>query len=296
MKKIVFLLVIFITALISSCNKDSLTADGSNDTSTNPTLLSNLQKYNENLPLVRAGRPSKGDWFGIAGSDILGAYHGAKAGAYFGAVFGPHGATAGSMICGLICGVGASYTAYDHITRSQTENTDSLQTSIISIYSHTNEIESLAENNTTEISISYDTHYDSISAKVAILHNIILDELQNPELTLEEIDLNALTPIESSIIESTEFQQFFNSNLSEIMTEQSLTDALSDNIIKLFFQALKDSAFDAASVNEIVNDYISIIENDNTMTTQEKEILYTAFSVACYSAVYWEDYYNNNDE
>lgn len=64
-------------------------------------------------------------------------------------------------------------------------------------------------------------------------------------------------------------------------------------IIQKFIQGAENSVTDESSMNQLVNYYVDAIENDNTLSDDQKFAIYSALSTGAYSMGYWCKHYEN---
>lgn len=74
---------------------------------------------------------------------------------------------------------------------------------------------------------------------------------------------------------------------SAFLNDNPLSTTTATNILRQFMTAFQIASFSTASVINLVNDYINIIESNNELTTIERQQLYICFIVATYSYDHW---------
>lgn len=100
-----------------------------------------------------------------------------------------------------------------------------------------------------------------------------------------------LTDSEISIIESQDFYDYFCSGNTLVHLSE---DTLAGQIVALFFEAFEDAVGDIDDLDDLVNNYISSLENAGSfLSDQDHYSLYTTFVVLSFSMRYWESYYSN---
>lgn len=131
----------------------------------------------------------------------------------------------------------------------------------------------------------------SVCEEVARSHNSVLSRMMSGETSISYNYEDYLTDSEISIIESQDFYDYFCSGNTLVHLSE---DTLAGQIVALFFEAFEDAVGDIDDLDDLVNNYISSLENAGSfLSDQDHYSLYTTFVVLSFSMRYWESYYSN---
>lgn len=143
--------------------------------------------------------------------------------------------------------------------------------------------------------LGYRIGLDEYSTRIGILHNKILDGIDNIiEQGNEDILLEKLSSEEKALVNSTEFITTFdkivNTSDQSAYTYTLVAQPKSAYILQLFEEALELSYMDEEIIENIITEYVAIVKKNNELSQKEKDCLYVAFAVAWYSYHYWENW------
>lgn len=286
LKKLTFILSICL--LLNSCNNGSNVVNYDEPVvSDSIDVIVHLKEYNNSISPKSRGLNWVG-WISVVIADGSGAYTGAKYGGRIGSLFGPHGTTVGAIAGGVIVGAASSIQQYN---RANTI----LRFSPYAISNNNNVSKGIIEKgyvlSKTMISDeSYDTGIslglDSISTKVAIQHNIILE---NYKMFERDNAITRMDNIESAILNDESFISCYNSVVSDPLNSEFEKDVISDQIMQLYLTAINDSGSNSASINLITSYYINTVKQSSEVPEEQKQWLYKGFAVMTYSYKYWQE-------
>jgi hypothetical protein len=282
------LFLIALTFAISSCGSEGPQISSNDKPLETTVLISALTEYNNQLS-SNSSRMGGLGWIAVAGADVYGAYKGAQAGAYLGAFLGPHGATVGGVIGGLLCGTSASYHSYKYMSRaSDSDEMPTLRKKTLGVYT---EVKPMPIVKNDDIQIVYSLRYDTIATKVAVLHNVILAEVQSGNIEYANINYSNLSKEELQIVSLPDFESAFNTIVPQAGNYRTFkVETEADQVMNLFMEAIDKAGNSLSEITTIINDYIQIIEKSKSLSDEQKDALYTAFTVAAYSYNYWSSY------
>lgn len=314
MKKI-FLFSIVVSLLITSCsNSDEPLGTTTSSNSYKTVTVKRLEQLNDSIKQNYTRNYASRGWarnLFIVGADAFGAYKWGRRGAQLGALTGtPHGTAIGAAIGGAFGAISSSYNAY-----KKTENIGYFEPFKIGINDLTATYTALerVDENDFEYCLSFPYDGEAIE-NVGEYHNRALaymmdadgrislmnDNLDTPaDDPVRPVNLVELTPFERSIVENAEFsaeleadETIFEANAIE---DFDFGESESGTIMKLYIEALDslDGPDAIQGVINLTNQYIAIISDSTTLSEEEKENLYVAFSVGAYSYKYWAEYYGN---
>lgn len=314
MKKLFFFSIAVSLLLMSCSNSDEPSGTIASSNSYKTVTVKRLEQLNDSIKQNYNRNYASRGWLRnlyIVGSDAYGAYKWGKHGARIGSVLGgPHGGLIGGAIAGTLGAVKYSCRAYE-----QTKNTGYFEP----IPLGTNELTATytaleaIDKNDFDYCLSFPCDGESIE-NVGEYHNRALAYLMDADggisLMSDDIDTPAddpilpetlveLTPLEREIVENAEFSTKLD-NDETILQANSIDDfdfgeSESGTIMKLYIEALDsiDGPDAIQGVINLTNQYIAIISDSTTLSDEEKENLYIAFSVGAYSYKYWAEYYGN---
>jgi len=147
----------------------------------------------------------------------------------------------------------------------------------------------LNDNPIVDVSLDLPAKYAEMSIKVGKIHNLVLDVLNNEEIDLESYEYE-LTDKEIDAFRSKEFVEEFNRLMPYFANmDFSFVDStrIEYAVIMKFSELYEKYSYESEDVNFIIEKYIEYLENDSTLTEEEKEKIYTGFAVAAYSNDYW---------
>lgn len=138
----------------------------------------------------------------------------------------------------------------------------------------------------SKITLKYptvDTNIQLMGAK----HNLVLQKLVDNDLSLTPIN-KCITPEEEAIITSKEIEDSYYSGLEEENTDEETDKDVPDVVMRLYLDVFQTYPDKADDVEFITNKYIEHISASDELSAEEKEIIYSALSVAASSYEYWE--------
>lgn len=251
-----------------------------------------FKALNDSLLLIKDPE-TRGDGFltfcAVASADITGAYEVGKIGAKIGSLIGPKGAAIGAAIGGLIGGAGASYGAYEGLTKS---------TSVVSSQTVINAYIAVLEDNPLlddyypeEVNLELPEEKKDLQ-EIGVKHNLILEKLTDQEFSSTQIE-DVLTSLELEIINSAEFEEGYYSVLDQITIDNYDTyvdnDGSTGNIVmNLYLDIINKYPEQLNDVEFVSNKYIELISKSSELSEEEKDLLYSAISVAASSFEYWK--------
>lgn len=292
MKKVLFGLLSAVL-LVCSCSSDDTVISQPETVPTTSDLVIKLTELNDSL-MTTDEIISRGVTYSqaytytkIAYKDIKGAYKLGKIGLRIGQVFGPEGATAGAVIGGLIGGAGYSYIEYNK-GQSRAINTVSSPLQVTQAYvSVVESAPTYSDYTPTQITLQYPTA-NTNTQLMGAKHNLVLQKLVDNDLSLTPIN-KCLTPEEESIITSKEFEDAYYAGLEAENINSDTNEDVPDVVMRLYLEVFQNYPDKADDVEFITNKYIELISASNELTAEEKEIIYSALSVAASSYEYWEN-------
>lgn len=294
MKKFIWICGLIMTMALGSCSNEE-PAQTPNNPEMESALLNNLKSFNDSLLSIQSSE-GRG-WItttlrivDIVASDALGALGGIEIGGKIGGIFGPHGATIGAGIGGLICGVGASYERYDHYYPSRFDDIISPQF-VIAAYVLTKESD-VELNQYYPSQINLKLPNDKVQLQdMGAYHNLVLKNLIEGKLSSTPA-AEVLTVTEISIIESSDFESQYYSALQIISNtdyDVILKTGTRNNVMKLYLEAMNKCVQKASDLELISNEYVTQISYSSELIEGDKDMLYSAISVAVSSYEFWED-------
>lgn len=301
-----FISIFIITILFCSCNGDEPINTYNyqqEDKLTTPyitedSLLIDLQNLNDSLINSMPKIDGRGlrefrEWsniIAVALADIKGATYGAEQGAKIGGIIG---AIIGAIIMSAAC----SSLAMIDIELSRATIVPFSQNQIELAYVSAISAPDIEQNKLlecSEIKLNIPTEYNHIN-DIGLYHNLTLKALEDADLKNIQLE-DGLRQEEIDVLHSDEFINRFkyvteNPNIYKLdyMLENSTKE---ERIVQLFIQVYNEYTTNTEDVAYVINKYIDIIEQDNQITTTEKEVVYSALSTAVYSSNYWQNKIN----
>lgn len=305
MKKLYSLVTFACLIAFFACNKESVPSVNNIERS---TAYQEMRKLNDSL-LLTSSRAINWSCFlracTIAGADFMGAGAGIASTKEIAALVGAAtGGTGAAVVCAFsatICAVGASAAAYDACTRAHGAFSPD---SLLWVFRKTGpdpvEDESLRPSDLVQLPSRFE-----YLRNVGIIHNNMLATLD--DIKSGNIDINDAIPDADPYLEaivlSDEFQEAYDVIISAsiIKPNESIDVAhyVEINGIKLSIKAARvyelftelysqfpENEYD---VVDVVNAYISIIENSDEFSDEEKESIYIGLMVAAESPMYWQN-------
>lgn len=292
MKKVLFGLL-SATLLVCSCTSDDIAVSQPEKTPPSSDLVVKLTELNDSL-MTTDEIISRGVTYSqaytytkIAYKDIKGAYKLGKIGLKIGRVFGPEGAATGAVIGGLIGGAGYSYIEYN---KGQSRAINPIASPLQVTQAYVSVVEAAptyTDYTPTHITLQYPT-VNTNTQLMGAKHNLVLQKLVDNDLSLTPIN-KCLTPEEESIISSKEFEESYYAGLESESNSAETDDDVPDVVMRLYLEVFQNYPDKADDVEFITNKYIELISASNELTAEEKEIIYSALSVAASSYEYWEN-------
>lgn len=301
MKKSLFMFAIILMALTSCSNEriaiEQETTPQETEISAyrnDPTIL-RLTTLNDSLIATQYGSRSIWSFFKkvckVAYADIKGA----AAGFAFGTLIG--GPT-GAGICATICAVGASADEGEKVfaSRSACFSQSDIELAYVNTICNPN-VERDPDNYPVRMDYEIPDEFKSC-IQVGVIHNLTLNTLRNGEPYEYGIE-DGLTQEELVILHSDVFQNqyadFMNDETSFDMDYSLSNNTKEEYIVQLFLDVYKKYPLGVSDVSYIINEYSNIVENDSTLTFEQKRAIFTALSVAAYSTEYWDAVLNGNE-
>ena len=300
----------------SSCEKSDIISEKNNTDSRveNSKLLKDLSVFNNNL--AYSGTETRGRWknfLNIFLSDAEGALKGAGTGSVLaaaGVVTTSGGAIIGAVVYGAIASLKASSDYYDtqcdivvnHETNTifcTTQLKDSTSSTTFDYsdicitvldYEEQNIVEDIDDNKyTLKTDVSSTINLEEKYKNVGKKHNLVLGILQGDIKLKQSIKTRASESKSADFITSNELLNSFDMDIPEIKGEVEPEPTLPNVVMELFEQAIEKSPSTIEEVIYLVNNYLSIINNSNELTENEKEAIKYGFATAIYSFNYWDD-------
>lgn len=292
MKKVLFILL-GVILFVCSCSNEHDVITESQTVTPSSNLVLDLTAFNDSLMTTemvvsRGVAYSKAiSYTKIAYKDIKGAYKLGKAGFRLGRFFGAEGAVTGAVIGGLVGGAGYSFIEYN---KGRTRALDSISSPLQVTQAYVSVIESnptFSQSVPQKININYPTE-NTDTQLMGAKHNLVLQELMDNNLSLTPIGKH-LTPVEESIITSKEFEDAYYSGLEMESQDKEADTDVPDAVMSLYLDIFQNYPDKADDVEFITNKYIGLVAASEELTDDEKEIIYSALSVAASSYEYWEN-------
>lgn len=236
-------------------------------------IITELQEFNNSLVVMPESRRLKWfQWFSVVLSDAVGAYQGS--------VFGIFGS--------VLFGANASYSQYVTLSSQDLQQTPNKKTKEYFAVAY---IKSKSKVNSSDYSLGISYHLDSCSIYVGILHNKILDCIEdiNEQDLIHDKDSwsSHLSPEEKIIYEDKLFTLNFT-NISNIPPQRlEHTNTKIDAVMQLYLDAIKEKCQNDRDFKAITDEYIRIVKKSTELSAEEKQNLYNGFSVMAYSFNYW---------
>lgn len=126
-----------------------------------------------------------------------------------------------------------------------------------------------------------------------LYHNMILEMESNPDIS----DYSIFDPENLEYINSDTFQNsfkeaelFYNGETTiapyELYSTQLVTRG--EGIIKAFLNACDNDTYQMSNINQLVLDYVNMVESERTISSENKELLQNCIILASYSHAYWK--------
>lgn len=310
--------VVMMSGIFFSCSSDENEVFEPSNTSVSDSLvksehyqlLQNLQTLNDDLSAslcVTKGKRWKSFWQAVGDfflADTNGFLSGAVKGGMKGLASGSWTDTAiGILTQGTASAVEASVeTVKGYFNRTTKGVVDSSSDALFSsdlkdiekgyayMKAHPDSVDKILDREGINlISIELPEEYGDDAKYVASMHNAILyildhgidDENFVPELSKEE----------EQIFHSPEFIEWFNNTMKLYETDEwkdANMEMVEFQIHKLFSDAVLECVEDINDLIKVVNEYIRVIEADESISTDQKRIIYTSLTVATYSFQHWD--------
>lgn len=275
-------------------------------------ILSIFIEFNKTLtPIPQSRALTRSGWLSVTCADVLGALDGATFGSKVGGSIGPHGAIIGGIAGGVIAGAAASYLEYDdQIQRADTTKNGQLRAnSYESNYPDQmafNESFAIAETLilSDDYSIGITLDFDSTATKIGILHNKVLDIVEEVNIASGSFTTTALDSLHIAIVTDSVFIAEFQSIIhKDAQTTKRKT--ISKRIIEEFCDAIKSSCNSTEDLYYIIDQYKLKIHELATegyesdvlgggklfLSIDDVEHMNAALAVAAYSYDYWSAVY-----
>lgn len=140
-----------------------------------------------------------------------------------------------------------------------------------------------------EIAIEIPSECETVAKYVATMHNAILcrlDQCIDSTGTMQPIEYEEISVTELSM-SSQDFDAIMEAYANgewESLDEQ----LIETQVNRLFSEAVTESVCDIYDLVELVNGYMQIIEADDSLTEEQKEILYISLTISAYSFQHWD--------
>ena len=283
-----------------------------NELGANKTLTE-LQAFNSQFisehPLTRSNVWND---FQIARADYTWGKRGAKAGQVIAGLAGAAtGGTGYVITVGVCAGVVGGYASYrkwqqlypnnDGACVSYNNAMDKMENLYDNRYSD-NVLHTLGIDNYASFGaqINLPTNFEYLR-RIGNDHNKVLAELRN----------TSQSGLRRSPIEEGDDSGFILSPIAEVFNAEELLSTSStlyttitptydgdssasvsqviDSVIDSFDTLINSSSINNAELISVINNYISIIENNNELSFSERETVYSTLVIALYSILYWDD-------
>lgn len=319
MKKFFLMLsavVVTASAVFSSCDDDKdnysgLTTDQTGTENPIPepdpadydavSLIGDLSAFNDSIHLAfeakRFNDLTRGGWrtkFNKFLSVVCADISGARGGAAIGGIFGTAGSTIGATVGAAIFSwkAGAECFGYQtaNCTRASYSSISPIQLQVENAYLKTL-ANSAVVNDVCTISINVPAKFATNAMLVGKSHNAILNLCQDEEevATVEQIT-GTLNSEQVEVIHSDAFVSMVNNAVVSGNYSVAKGDVVGNKIIDMFIEVFEDCADSQEDLHYIINRYISIIEEDGSLSDEVKEMIYNALSVSAYSCDYWANF------
>ena len=248
-----------------------------------------FKALNDSLLLVKTPETRGfGRFCAVASADIGGGYEIGKIGAKIGSYFGPKGAAAGAVIGGIIGAVGASYAVYKYEPGSSVVSPETVIDSYIAV-AEANPL--LTDYYPEVINLELPEEKKDLQ-EIGVKHNLVLEKLINQEFSSSPLE-DVLTSLELDVLTSEEFEEGYYSVLNKYTIDNY--DSYVDNdgstgniVMKLYVDIINKYPEQLNDVEFVSNKYIELISKSSELSEEEKDLLYSAISVAASSFEYWQ--------
>lgn len=292
--------IVFATSLIvTSCDNHAELAMNSQDSvEYNSNTAKTLKDYNDSLNFISGTRGKKQDkWIEVAVEDAKGAAAGITIGGFVGRFLGPHACIISAVACGVVLGGASSYVAcnsYEHslgIRKMPVLTQNASYDIFCAAYAQSkNDID------VSDYRINLLHNMDSCSVSIGILHNKVLDVVNNVDQDSYQIRYNLnLSDEEKQILASTEFIKEFNELMNSGKVNLDLLTVETKEILTLFSEAVSKNVSSNEDLSSIIGYYSVVVNNSNDLTLDDKKCLCGAFSVMNYSYEYWSEFFGSSD-
>ena len=315
-KRILFVAVLMAmgtSLLITSCtNRETEEPKEAVSTISQPEIIQQLEAFNATLGATGTRMPmhcphTAGQelcwqcWLKILMRDVRGTF--------YGALNGPKLTVTETVVpqplklcayqSAIIMGSGSSYMGCilrgkDQSTSSQTNSTKGTKVTSKDFAAGYACVKNKVKS--SDLDLGMTLGLDSISISVGILHNKILEEVDDIiEKGNQDELLDKLSEEEKKFVTSQDFSKSFDiivgssAGLAHDITEEIVVPTY-EKILMLFEDALNVSSMDKETVQIIIMKYISSVQKSKELTDKEKQCLYLSFAVAWYSYHYWENW------
>ena len=128
--------------------------------------------------------------------------------------------------------------------------------------------------------------------EIGARHNLLLERIVNNEgeplyENVNDSEYEFLTTEEFTLFYQEEYNYLLNTPTGTNLYMESDDSTMVDEVINLFIEAFDGYPDDIEDVQELVNHYISTIEEFNELNEEEKQFVYSGLCVAFASANYW---------
>ncbi len=255
-------------------------------------IITELQEFNNSLVVMPESRKIGWiGWLSVGIADAGGAYMGSRIGGAIGAFGGPIASGIGAGFGGVILGAATSLAQYkmavaisefDPFYSNNKTSSSIKKDSFGAAYI-------ICKNNIqkSDYNIGNYFEFDSCATLVGILHNRILDSVEDIELKNNQANyLTKFSPLEKKIFEDEVFNESFK-NITLRPKERLDTTNTANAVMQLFMDVVEEKCQNYSSLVKIINNYKRTVEKSTELSAEEKQNLYNGFSVMAYSFNYW---------
>lgn len=301
MKKVLYFMFAALAGLFASCTNEEKEPDAEKFNRYVPEVLGRMSAFNDSLLNVRnsertrvnAGRIL--DRMVIVSSDVLGAYELGRIGFHVGKFFGGQTALAGATIGGLIGGVSASYAACRSLRWTGSSGIKLEPKIAVAAYLPLLQ-DSMDVKQAYPKRITLKLPADKASLQdMGARHNLVLANMMNGNLSTSSLEAY-LTKDELYVINSDEYKKAYDLTTARIEQAclnqcviESSGDDVADLLMNLFYQVLEAYPENSDDVEFILNKYIEAVSASEEIPDTDKDIIFSALSVAASSYEFWEN-------
>lgn len=312
----------FILFFLVSCDRDNNVQNSEIPASYANSTVCELEDFNDSILLLNTIKTRGfGDWFlkgaALASADVFGAAQGFKVSVKIAAyITACTGGTAGAgtatavLVASGICGIGSSYAAYKGVFTNKSKYTCTIMVPASQIYNNkyfNDQIKAwyIRDNLSTKSLLS-----DEELNFYGELHNKVLQDLINEDLIMsttrgdnelihheEEIEEVFSIPVfskedvdgiySSTMLRVEPYIDSFDYNAVVASGEKDITFKNVDDVLTLYFDALKNYVTDEDKLNFINNKYIEVVKQSSDLSIDDKNSLLIGLFLSKYSFNLW---------